>query len=105
MEVNFGSYALPVVLTVLLAIIYKIAGNPDGTSTIPDRAKPVIAILLGIALGIAGMFYQGIKPAFKSIMDFALYGLMTGAAAVGLWEGFRATIHPAIEPPPATKSK
>ena len=105
MEINFGQYALPVVLTVLLAIIYKIAGNPDGTSTIPDRAKPVIAILLGIALGVAGMFYQGIKPSFKSIMDFTLYGLMAGAAAVGLWEGFRATIHPAPEIPPTTKSK
>ena len=105
MEINFGQYALPVVLTVLLAIIYKIAGNPDGTSTIPDRAKPVIAILLGMALGIAGMFYQGIKPNFKSIVDFTLYGLMAGAAAVGLWEGFRATIHPAIESTPTTKSK
>ena len=104
MEVNFGQYALPIILTVFLSIIYKIAGNPDGTSAIPDKAKPVIAICLGMALGIVGMFYQGVAPVFKNIVDFTLYGLMTGAAAVGLWEGFRATVHPGI-PTPVIKSK
>ncbi len=103
MEINFGQYALPVVLTVFLAIIYKIAGNPDGTSTIPDRAKPIIAICLGIGLGIVGMFYQAIAPSFKNIVDHILYGLMAGAAAVGLWEGFRATVHPGADKTPITK--
>lgn len=104
MEINFGPYALPVLLTVFLAIIYKLAGNPDGTSTIPDRAKPIIAILLGIGLAIIGMFYAGLKPTFKVIVDYVLYGLMMGASAVGLWEGFRATVHPGEpKPPPAKK--
>ena len=96
MEINFGQYAVPVILTVFLAIIYKIAGNPDGTSMIPDRAKPIIALCLGTALGIAGMYYQGAEPTFRTIVDYTLYGFMAGASAVGLWEGFRASIHPEL---------
>jgi hypothetical protein len=50
----------------------------------------LIAIGLGIVLGIVAMFYNGIQPIFKNIVDYVLYGFMAGAGAVGLWEGFSA---------------
>jgi hypothetical protein len=89
-EVNFGQYALPVILMVGLGFIYKLFDRADGTSYIPNRLKPLIAIGLGMALGIVGMFYNGIQPIFKNIVDYLLYGFMAGAGAVGLWEGFSA---------------
>ncbi len=89
-EISFGQYALPVVLMVALAFFYKFFDRADGTSYISDRAKPLIAITLGMGLGIVGMYYNGIQPVFKNIVDHALYGFMAGASAIGLWEGFSA---------------
>jgi hypothetical protein len=89
-EISFGQYALPVVLMIGLAFFYKLFDKSDGTSYIPNRLKPLIAIGLGIVLGIVAMFYNGIQPIFKNIVDFVLYGFMAGAGAVGLWEGFSA---------------
>jgi hypothetical protein len=89
-EISFGQYALPVILMVGLAFFYKIFDKADGTSYIPNRLKPLIAISLGIILGIVAMFYNGIQPVFKNIVDYVLYGFMAGAGAVGLWEGFSA---------------
>jgi len=81
-EISFGQYSIPVIITVLLALVFKILPG------VSDAAKPFIAILLGIGLGIVGIFYAGLAPTFPVIVDHVLYGLMTGAAAVGLWEGF-----------------
>lgn len=82
MEINFGQYSLPVLITVFLAITFK------AVPSISDAVKPFIAIFLGIGLGVVGMFYAGLAPTFPIVVDHVLYGLMTGAAAVGLWEGF-----------------
>jgi hypothetical protein len=89
-EISFGQYALPVILMVGLAFFYKIFDKADGTSYIPNRLKPLIAISLGMLLGIVAMFYNGIQPIFKNVVDYVLYGFMAGAGAVGLWEGFSA---------------
>jgi len=94
-DINLGQYAVPVILTVVLAIVYKFLDKPDGTSYLPNQFKPLIAIALGIILGIVGMFYSAVVPSFKAWVDHILYGLMTGASAVGLWEGVRATVRPA----------
>ena len=100
MEVTFGQYALPVVLTVVLAVVYKVFGqNEEGVGVISDRAKPIIAIALGLALGILGLFYAGVEPTIKNIIDYALYGFMAGCSSVGLWELTRATVHPATGTP------
>jgi len=93
-EVNFGQYALPVILMVILSFIYKVFGEGDGSGAISNRAKPVIAICIGMALGVIGIFYNGVQLTFKNFVDYLLYGFMTGCSAVGLWEGFRATINP-----------
>ena len=80
-DISFGQYSVPVIITVLLAIVFK-------TTTVADGAKPFIAIGLGIAFAVMGIFYAGLQPTFPVVVDHVLYGLMTGAAAVGLWEGF-----------------
>ncbi len=92
-EVQFGQYALPVIITVILAFVYKSFDNPDGSSSIPNRSKPLIAISIGIGLGIVGLFYNAVEASFKNIVDHVLYGFMTGASAVGIWEGIRATVN------------
>ena len=81
MEINFGTYALPVVLMVILALFYRIVGTE-----VSNRWKSVIAILAGVGLGVAGIAYNEQPWTAKIIIDYALYGFMQGAAAVGLWE-------------------
>jgi multisubunit Na+/H+ antiporter MnhB subunit len=80
-EIQFGAYALPVVLMVLLGLVYRITGE-----NIPNRWKSVIAIVAGCGLGLAGVAYNSQPWTAKVIIDYALYGFMQGAAAVGLWE-------------------
>ena len=90
MEVQFGQYALPVILSVLLSIIFKMAGGSIG-----DRFKSLIAIVCGIALGIVGLFYTGEEPRTTAMwVDYIIYGFMSGAAAVGLYEATRAVAKP-----------
>ncbi len=91
-EISLGQYALPVILMVVLSLIYKMIGQDgDDPNLISNRAKPLIAILIGVGLGIVGMFYNGLAATFNNIVDSTLYGFMTGCSAVGLWEGFKAT--------------
>ena len=87
-EVKLGAYALPVILMVVLGAIYKMV------ETIPDRCKPIVAIGVGIALGLVGMHYAAKPWTFPNIVDYVLYGLMAGAASVGLYEMNRAVRKP-----------
>lgn len=77
--VKFGAYALPFLMTAFLAIIFSFA-------TFSDRIKNAVAILLGIGLSIAYLPYKGLPWTFVNIFDYTLYGLIQGAAAVGLWK-------------------
>ena len=89
MEITYGQYAMPVILTVILGIIYKAAG-----SSIPDRAKPVISVLIGLTLGILWVPYSSLDWSMKNIIDHLIYGLMVGASAVGLYEIQRTATKP-----------
>ena len=86
-EVTFGQYAVPVVLTVILGIVYKFA-------SVPDRWKSLIAVLLGIGLGILAIPYKMLPWTVVNIVDHTIYGLMVGASAVGLYELQRTVIKP-----------
>lgn len=86
-EVNLGQYALPVVLSVVLALIFRIP-------SISDRYKPVIAVVTGALLGIVGLIYKEGPYTVPFFMDYLFYGLMSGAAAVGLYEFQRAKRKP-----------
>jgi len=88
MEVAIGTYSLPVLLTVLLGIIYHVIPS------IPDKHKALIAIAAGIVIGLVAMFYNEVAINAKVVIDYVLLGLMTGAAAIGLYEGQRAVMKP-----------
>jgi len=85
MDVSIGTYSVPVLLTVLLGIIYKVI------PTIPDKWKALVALCAGIAIGIMAMFYNEPAITAKIIIDYVLLGLMAGAASVGLYEGIYKT--------------
>lgn len=87
MEVSFGGYALPVVLTVILSFVYRVI-------TVGDRWKAPIAVLCGIALGLVGLAYNELPWTVVNIVDFVLYGFMTGAGAVGIYEMTRSVTRP-----------
>ena len=88
-DVQLGAYTVPVILTVVLAIVYKFSGTG-----VPDKWKAVIACLVGIALGFVALWYTGKPWTPVNIVDHAIYGLMTGASAVGLYELSRTVTHP-----------
>ena len=85
MEVSIGTYSVPVLLTVLLGIVYRVI------PTIPDKWKALVAICAGIAIGIMAMFYNEAAITGKVVIDYILLGLMAGAASVGLYEGVYKT--------------
>ena len=91
MEVQFAQYSIPVILTVVLGLIYKTAGT-----RVSDRFKPLIAVLLGIALGIIGIGYKGLPWDMVNIVDHLIYGLMIGASSVGLYELQRTVTKPRL---------
>ena len=98
-EIKLGQYALPYVIMVLLALAYKPFDNPDGTSGIKDWQKGYLAVAVGIAVGIVAMFYSNVAPTFKSYVDFILYGLEKGFAAVGVFKIAQFTSFVPITPP------
>ena len=86
-EITFGGYAIPLVLTVILAIVYKFI-------TFGDQYKALLAVGAGIALGVLAIPYKGIDWTVVNIVDHALYGFMTGAASVGIYELQRTVTNP-----------
>lgn len=87
-QIKLGPYALPLLLVVTLGIIYNIFG------AIPDRWKSLITIGTAIGLSLLVLVYKGEPLVFRMIVDYVLYGLMTGAAAIGLYESKRALFNP-----------
>lgn len=86
-EVSLGKYSIPVIMMVILGLFYKIPG-------IKNKHKPLLAIAIGIVLGIIAIPYTGKAFTFVNVVDFVLYGLMTGASAVGLYESAKSLYRP-----------
>lgn len=87
--VSFGQYAIPVVLAVVLGFIYKF-------KTFSDRYKTLISVLVGIALGLIAIPYNGLPFTVVNVVDHAIYGLMVGASATGLYELQRTVTKPRV---------
>jgi len=85
MEITIGNFTLPALLAVVLALVYHVLPS------MPARAKPLIAVGCGTALGAVGMIYAGVDMTAKVIIEYLLAGFMAGAAAVGLYE-FQAKV-------------
>ena len=88
MEISFGGYAMPVVLSLILGLIFRFTG------VIPDRWKALVAFGCGLALGMLAIAYQGLSYTVVNVVDFGLYGLMTGAASIGWYELQRTATKP-----------
>jgi len=89
MEINFGAYSIPIILTVFLSLIYKCAGGK-----IPDRWKALIAVVIGIGLGLLSISYTGKVWDIVTVVDGVVYGLMVGASSTGLYELQRTVTNP-----------
>ncbi len=84
-EVAIGQYSVPVVLAIVLGIIYNAMGD-----SLSNRPKPLIAIGVGITFGLVAMVYNQAPSEIPVYINYALYGLMKGAEAVGIYEGQKA---------------
>jgi len=89
MEINFGEYSIPVILTVILAIIYKCVGT-----NLSDRWKALIAVTIGIGLGLLSISYTGKSWDVVNVVNGVFGGMMVGASAVGLYELQRTVTNP-----------
>lgn len=87
-EPSLGPYSVPLILTVVMAVVYKTF------ESIPDRWKSTITIIIGVLLSVIALVYEGDTFTAHNTIDHLLYGFMQGAAAVGLWEGFRSAAKP-----------
>ncbi len=79
MEFELGKVGASILITIMLKLVY-------GTWAIADRAKPWIAIGLGVALAIVSIFYTADAMTFRNVVDHLVQGFMVGATAVGLNE-------------------
>ena len=88
-EIKYGGVAISVILTVLLAAIYKMTGDK-----VPDRFRAGIAIVIGIGLGLINIPYRGLECTFPCVIDNVISGFMVGATSVGLYELQRTVTRP-----------
>ena len=85
-EINIGAYAFPFILAAILAFVYKQFELPDGSSRLSAAWKTRIPVIVGVIGSIGAMFYLGIEPTYKNLVDYAIYGFIEGGSAIGLWE-------------------
>lgn len=98
-EVSLGQYAVPFLITILLAFAFKPFDNQDGTSKVKDWLKGYIAAGIGILIGIVAMFYGGKAITFVSWVDYILYGFVQGTSAIGIFKLAQFTPGVPITPP------
>lgn len=85
-DIQFGQFGLTVLMTVFLGIAFKFA------DALEDRAKVLIALGLGIVLGLAGIPYNGLPWTFVNVFNHVITGILTGAAASGFYKWQDITI-------------
>jgi hypothetical protein len=78
-ELTLGSIGISVLLSILLRMIY-------GTLTIPNKAKPWIAVVLGVGLAIVALFVASPTITIGVVVTYVVQGFMVGATATGLYE-------------------
>jgi Phage holin family Hol44, in holin superfamily V len=97
--ISLGQYSLPFILSIILGLIFK-------RSNISNDLKPYIAVLCGIGLGIAGMFYN-IPGAhsFQMWADYMMAGGIAGAAATGIYEMSKGALGKSVYVPVDSENK
>ena len=85
-EIMFGQYALSVILTAVMALIFMIFKRDDGTNVISDKWKNLIVILVGLGLGLLSIWYLAKPTTIVNVVTGLLDGFFTAMSAVGLWK-------------------
>lgn len=89
MITQFGEYALPVLISVLLGVMWKVFPHLQ-----KDRWKALTALIVGLGFGLLSLEYVGLDWTTVNVTDYALYGVVSGLAAVGLYEVKRSINNP-----------
>lgn len=84
-DILIGTYGLSVLLTVIMGIVYKFFEQGDGTSSLKDKWKTIIVVVVGMGLSVLGLLYKGEIPQTKIVIDYLVTGFMSGATSIGLW--------------------
>jgi hypothetical protein len=78
-EIVIGGFTLAAVLTALQGVIYQ-------AFAIPDKLKPAISGILGVAMGLVAMWGTQTYPYSPAvILAFTVGGFMTAAASSGIY--------------------
>ena len=80
-ELQFGAFTLSVIIAVVLGVCYKLVGDKHLT----DRMKVLIAMGVGVGLGVVSVPYAGLEWTVVNIVNNVLSGFMSAAAASGLY--------------------
>lgn len=78
-EIQFGQFTLSTVVAVLMGAVL------GAFPVIPDRFKNLIAMLFGGGLGLLGLFCNEEPWVPKTIVIYAVSGIMYGVAAIGTY--------------------
>ena len=91
MVITFGPYILPfpVALTAMLSIVYSIFNTADGGNLLPERLKNLVALLIGVAFGLMVMVEKETAITARVCIGWVIFGLLEGAAAVGIYKSIR----------------
>lgn len=81
-EIVLAGYSLPVIISGILFFFYKYIN-------ISKRWQHILPLLIGAALGIFALFYNGDPTTFRGIADAIFGGIRSGLAAMGVWEGYK----------------
>jgi hypothetical protein len=87
-DISLGQYSLPFILGAILTMFFKMF------SVVVDRWKPLIAVVAGTGLGYVALLYSGEVQTAKIIIDYLLYGFVSGLGAIGAYEVARVAYKP-----------
>ncbi len=85
-EITFGTYGLSVILTGVMAFVFMVCKKEDGSSSLSDKWKNLVIILIGFSLGLLSIWYLGKAADIKNVVNGLLDGFFTAMSAVGLWK-------------------
>jgi hypothetical protein len=85
-EITFGQYALPAILSAVMALVFMICKREDGTSCLADKWKNLVVIGAGLGLGLLSILYTGSVLTVKTVTEGLLSGFFCSMSAVGLWK-------------------
>jgi hypothetical protein len=89
---KIGSYAIPWILSILLAFIYS-------QMTLTDKRKNLVAVICGVLLGCFAIWTSKETWSASNIAEHALYGFNAGLTAVGFWKTLNIQLDRGVTPP------